>query len=42
MNWQYIVTIEIAWLGLGLIGLAIGVQLSEWAQILISKLKAIK
>ena len=42
MNWQYIVTIEIAWFGLGLIGLAIGIQLSEWAQILIGKLKANK
>ena len=42
MSWQYIVTIEIAWLGLGLIGLAVGIQLSEWAQILIDMLKAKK
>lgn len=42
MSWQYIVTIEIAWLGLGLIGLAVGIQLSEWAQILIGKLKDLK
>jgi hypothetical protein len=32
MNWQYIVTIEIVWLGVALIGLAFGIQVSEWFQ----------
>lgn len=30
MDWKYLITNEFIWLGLGLIGLAVGLQIIEW------------
>ena len=42
MNWQCIVTIEVFWIGLALVFLAVGIQLAVWAQDFYYKIKARK